>query len=209
MELFYKLLNALSDRVKSVKLKISVKMFLQRISGMKNIVIGEGLILNGIPLFDVISDAKIEIGNNVTLTSRNYNYHINLHSPVKLFADRPGALIRIGDNCRIHGSCIHAYERIEIGKNCLIAANCNIMDSNGHDISFPDLENRINTHGKVKPVRIGDNVWIGADSFILPGVTIGNGSVISANSVVVSDIPENVVAGGNPAVIIKEMNSGN
>jgi len=209
MDLFYKLLNSLSDIVKEVGYSVSRRMFLQRINEMPNLKKGKGLILNGIPLIEVTGDAKIEIGNNVTLTSRNYNYHINLHSPVKLYADRPGALIKIGDNCRIHGSCIHAYERIEIGDNCLIAANCNIMDSNGHDISFPDIENRINTHGKTKPVMIGDNVWIGANSFILPGVTVGNGSVISANSVVISDIPENVITGGNPAVIIKRMNSEN
>jgi len=86
----------------------------------------------------------------------------------------------------------------------LIAANCQIFDGNGHDISFPDVENRINSKGASKPIVIEDSVWVGANSIILPGVTIGRGSVISANSVVIKDIPPMVVAGGNPAKIIKD-----
>ncbi|EML0281075.1 acyltransferase [Vibrio alginolyticus] len=109
----------------------------------------------------------------------------------------------MGANTRIHGTCIHAYESITIGKNCLIAANCQIFDGSGHDLSFSDVENRINTRGVSKPVLIEDNVWIGINSIILPGVTIGNGSVIAANSVVTKDIPPMVLAGGNPAKIIK------
>ena len=69
------------------------------------------------------------IGNNVTLSSRNKGYHINMHSPVKLFADRQNAIITIGANTQIFGTCIHAYEKIIIGENCLIAANCQIFDS--------------------------------------------------------------------------------
>jgi acetyltransferase-like isoleucine patch superfamily enzyme len=155
------------------------------------------------PIVDVTSGAEIKIGINVTLNSRNKGYHLNMHSPVKLFADRVGAKISIGDNTRIHGSCIHAYKEISIGSNCLIAANCQIIDSNGHELSFDNVANRINTVGKPKPIKICDNVWIGANSIILPGVTIGEGSIISANSVVNTDIPEMVVAAGNPAKVIK------
>ena len=172
----------------------------------KNIQIHGKIIIAGIPMIDIIKGASLEIGNNVTLTSRNKGYHINLHSPVKLYADRNGAQIKIGNNTRIHGTCIHAYKSISIGNNCLIAANCQIMDGNGHDMSFLDVENRINTCGESKAIIIEDNVWIGAGTFVLPGVTIGTGSVISANSVVVNDIPTMVLAGGNPAKIIKDYN---
>ena len=65
------------------------------------------------------------------------------------------------------------------------------------------MEERINTTGTSKAVTIEDYVWIGANTIVLPGVTIGKGSVISANSVVVRDIPPMVVAGGNPAIVIK------
>ncbi len=183
---------------------IWIKLFKLWISSKQNIEIEDRLIMKGLPIIDIRKGSKLYIGSTVTLNSSNKDYNINLHSPVKLFANRPGAEIRIGDNTRIHGTCIHAFELIMIGKNCLIAANCQIIDGSGHDISFPDVENRINTKGTSKPVIIEDNVWIGANSIILPGVTIGRGSVVSANSVVVKDIPPMVIAGGNPAIIIKK-----
>lgn len=155
------------------------------------------------PSITAKNGGKIKIGKNVTLNSLNLGYHINMHSSVKLLADRKNAIIDIGDNTRIHGSCIHAFKSITIGKNCLIAANCQIMDGNGHDLSFENVSNRLNTTGDAKPVVIGDNVWIGANCIIMPGVTIGAGSVIAAGSVVVKDIPEMCIGGGNPATVIK------
>ena len=183
------------------------KLFLLTISFKKNIRINGRLKIVGIPIIDIRKGASLEIGDNVTLSSRNKGYHINMHSPVKLFADRHDAVIKIGANTRLHGTCIHAYQSIEIGNNCLIAANCQILDGNGHDLSFADVDNRINTTGSASPIKIDDSVWIGANSIILPGVKIGRGSVISANSVVVKNVPPMVVAGGNPAKIIKSYDS--
>jgi len=158
----------------------------------------------GRPMIDIREGCHLHMGANVTLNSDNRGYHINMHSPVKLFADKPGAEIRIGENTRIHGTCIHAFQSIVIGRNCLIAANCQIIDGNGHDLSFPDVSNRIMTFGSSRPVVIEDDVWIGANTIILPGTRIGRGSVVSASSVVASDIPAMVVAGGNPAKVIKD-----
>ena len=56
-----------------------------------------------------------------------------------------------------------------------------------------------------KPITVGDNVWIGGNVVVLPGVTIGSNSVIGAGSVVTKDIPSNVVAVGNPCKVIKEL----
>jgi len=120
--------------------------------------------------------------------------------------DRPYAELIIEDNTRIHGTCIHAYMSIRIGKNCLIAANTQIFDGNGHDTCMNDPSNRIHTKGSAKPIIIEDNVWIGTNVIVMPGVTIGNGSVISANSVVNSDIPPFSIAIGNPAVVVKTFN---
>jgi len=180
------------------------KMFSRWLSHKKNIEIGGKLIIKGQPIIDIKKDCKLCIGDRVTLHSRNKGYHINMHSPVKLVADGSGAIIRIGEKTRIYGTCIRAGQSVDIGSKCLIAANCQIFDTNGHDLSFPDVDNRINTGGGSKPIEIGDSVWIGATSIILPGVTIGKGTIISANSVVAKDIPPMVIAGGNPAVIIKD-----
>lgn len=180
------------------------KFFIKAIRAKNNIKIEGKINLISIPIIDIKSNASLYIENNVTLNSSNDGYHINMHSPVKLMADRDGAMIKIGQNTRIHGTCIHAYKSISIGRNCLIAANCQIIDGNGHDLSFPNVQNRINTKGSAKEITIEDNVWIGANTFVLPGVRIGMGSVISANSVVKEDIPPMVIAGGNPAIIIKK-----
>lgn len=183
---------------------IWTKLYMIWVSNKGNIKIKGKLIITGKPIIDIREGSYLYIGDGVALNSRNKGYHINMHSPVKLFADRPGAQIRIGDKTRIHGTCIHAYQSVVIGSNCLIAANCQIFDGNGHDLSFSCVENRINTKGSTKPIVIEDNVWIGANSIILPGVKIGRGSVISANSVVTKDVPQMVVAGGNPAIMIKD-----
>lgn len=203
-----KFINLLRTDPMIIPFYLWAKFFKIWLSSKQNIELKGKVTINGMPLIQIYKGSKLYIGTNVTLNSRNKGYHINLHSPVKLLADRPGAVIRIGDNSRIHGTCIHAYQSVVIGNNCLIAANCQIFDGNGHDLSFPDVDNRINTKGTSKPVVIEDSVWIGANSIVLPGVTIGRGSVVSANSVVVKDIPPLVVVGGNPAKIIKNY-SGN
>ena len=164
------------------------------------------LYLIGRPLIDIRNNARIEFGDNVSLRSDNKGYHINMHSPVKLFVQGENTLLKIGNNTTIFGTCIHAYRHISIGNNCLIAANCQIMEGHGHDLSFSNVENRINTTGmdNIKPIIIEDNVWICANTIVLPGVKIGYGSIITANSVVNKDIPPMVIAGGNPAIIIKD-----
>ena len=184
--------------------RIKNKITILWISKKKNVQIKGNLIIIGNPIIDIRKGGVLNIGESVMLNSRNKYYHLNMHSPVKIFINKKGK-IRIGSKTRIHGTCIHATRSIDIGRNCLIAANCQIFDTNGHDISFPHVENRINTQGISKPVKINDNVWVGANSFILPGVTIGYGSIISANSVVVKSIPPMVIAGGNPTKIIKKL----
>lgn len=180
------------------------KIFVWMLARKRNVSVQEKLKIVGFPLVDIHKEGRLIIGSGVRLNSRNPGYFLNLLAPVKLVVDRPGGEIIIGDNSRIHGSCIHASQSVRVGNNCLIAANCQIMDGSGHDLSFDDVENRIHTTGGAKPVKIEDNVWIGVNSIILPGVTIGYGSVIAAGSVVTKSIPPMCLAGGNPATVIRE-----
>ncbi|WP_375238856.1 acyltransferase [Aurantibacter sp.] len=172
---------------------------------LRGINLGRRVLFKKCPIILKHKKANITLHTNVMLNSDNYGYHINMHSSCKLIADRPRAQIIIGKNTRVHGTCIHAFNKITIGENCLIAANTQIIDGNGHELSFPDVENRINTHDKGKEITIGNNVWVGANCFILPGVTIGDGSIVSANSVVVKDVLPMSIYGGNPAKLIKQM----
>lgn len=172
-----------------------------------NATLGQKVFFNKLPNIYITKDCVLTLGDNVLINSNNKRYHINMHSNCKIILDRPGAEIVIGSNSRIHGTCIHAYKSIRIGKNCLIAANTQIFDGNGHDVSLSNPSNRINTIGNAKPIIIEDNVWIGANSIILPGVTLGEGCVVSAGSIVVKDVPPRCIVAGNPALpIIKNNN---
>jgi len=169
----------------------------------KNVKLDNGLRINKWPLIRVHRNASLVLSDNVLLNSSNHSYHINMHSRVKIMCDVEGAEIYIGKNTRIHGSCIHAFKKIHIGNDCLIAANCQIFDANGHHSS---ANQRHNSNGEAKEIKIGDNVWIGANSIILPGVSIGSNSIIAAGSVVNKSIPGEHIAGGNPAKSIKRIN---
>lgn len=91
---------------------------------------------------------------------------------------------------------------VYIGEHVMIAPNVTITPT-GHPVD-PDLR-KPGTQFSI-PVRIGNNVWIGSNAVILPGVTIGDNSVIGAGSVVTHDIPKNVVAVGNPCRVLREIN---
>ena len=128
--------------------------------------------------------------------------------------DLPGGqkkTLFIGRNCEI-GDNVHivAHQSVMIGNNCLLASKIFISDTNHGDYSgdnqaspeVPPNERVLTT----RPVTIGNNVWIGENVCILPGVSIGNGSIIGANSVVNRDVPENSIAVGAPAKVVKIYN---
>lgn len=111
-----------------------------------------------------------------------------------------GKHIEIGKGCFIQQCCtFFGRGGITLGENVLVGPKVNIITIN-HD---PDPENRSATYAR--PVVIGDNVWIGINSTILPGVSIGCGAIIGANSVVTKDVPPMTVVAGNPARIIKTL----
>lgn len=95
------------------------------------------------------------------------------------------------------GQYIQANGKIEMGDNVLMGPGSKIISAN-HD--FSDFTK----HLESETVRIGSNVWIGADAIILPGVTIGDNVVIGAGSIVTKDIPSDTIAAGNPCKVLKE-----
>lgn len=102
--------------------------------------------------------------------------------------------------CINWGTHIDGRGGIEIGDYVLIGPNVFIGSSN-HFISSENNTPRVFLGHKNESVKIGSNVWIGANVVICPGVTIGNNSIIGAGSVVIRDVPESVIAVGNPATI--------
>lgn len=130
------------------------------------------------------------VGENVFICRNFYcDYGVNIYC---------GSDIYINYNC-VMLDCAG----ITLGNNVLIGPNCGLYTA------IHPIEPELRRQGTetAKPIRIGDNVWLGGNVTVLPGVSIGCGSVIGAGSVVTKDIPENAVAFGNPCQVIRRINS--
>lgn len=135
---------------------------------------------------------SIAVGNNAGASIRNCEINndskINVYSGFLKMED-----VYIGERC-----VIHAYKNINIGSGTIISWNVSIMDGDGHSITHNKKINR------PQDITIKENVWIGNNSIILKGVTVGQGSVVAAGSVVTKDVPPRTIVAGNPARVIKE-----
>ncbi len=114
----------------------------------------------------------------------------------------PEGTLEIGENTFInYGTSVSAMKRVTIGRDCAIGTYCMIMDNDFHKISpeeryeFPESD----------PITIGDKVWLGGHVIVLKGVTIGDGSVVAAGSIVTKDIPPRSLAVGAPAKVIRQI----
>jgi len=113
-----------------------------------------------------------------------------------------GFNIEVGKNFFANYNCtIIDVAKVKIGNNCMLAPNVAIYTA-GHPI-YPETRNSGYEYGK--EVIIGDNVWIGGNSVVCPGVHIGNNVVIGAGSVVTKDIPDWSLAAGNPCKVIRQI----
>ena len=131
-------------------------------------------------------------------------FSLGRHSVVESYSCVNNAVgdVVIGDYTRIgiHNTIIGP---VTIGSHVNLAQGITITALNHN---FEDKNKRIDEQGvSTKPVVIGDDVWIGANAVILPGVTIGKHAVVAAGAVVTTDVPENTVVGGVPAKVIKKL----
>lgn len=132
-----------------------------------------------------------KIGKNSLIT-----FNVNIEHAYNITA---GDYLGIGS-----GSYIDGRGGIEFGDFVLIGPNVFIGSSN-HISSNKNNQPRMFCGHKFKPVKVGSNVWVGANAVICPGVTIGDGSIIAAGSVVTKNVPSGVLFAGNPAVAIKNI----
>lgn len=160
--------------------------------------LGSDVKINGIPTVRIKPGGRISLGNRTCINSTRRSNPLNTEGSTSLFAG-PGATLDIAERAGISGSQIIAYLSITIGPETLIGAGCLICDSDMHEVPLGSR-----SPIRTAPIRIGSRVFIGARCIILKGVTIGNGAVIAAGSVVCSDVAANTLVAGNPAVELKK-----
>lgn len=162
--------------------------------------------------FNICDGATVKIGDDFIMTSDDCYNPLCRHQRGCIVAERPTTVIDIGHNTGLSSPCVWAKERITIGNYVNMGGDCILMDSDAHSLDWrvrdsgemvSPKQSRDNAEAKCAPIVIEDHVLIGARSIILKGVTIGEGSVIGAGSVVVKSIPPHCIAAGNPAKVIK------
>jgi len=161
-------------------------------------------------------EGRIEPNNHHIKDSIVVGAHTHVRGHLSTFGH--GGHLVIGSYCYIgEYSKVWSAGKLTIGDRVLIAHNVSIFDSNTHPMNanerhlqFVDIITKghpaeINLHEE--PVVIEDDVWIGCNSVVLKGVTIGRGAVVGAGSVVTKNVPPYVVVGGNPARVVRELTS--
>jgi len=176
--------------------------YIRLMFAMYGIAWGERWRIFGMPIVQRHRGSRIVLGNHLTLRSWRSSNPLAPNHPVVLATRTAGAKIAIGDHCGFTGTTLVAAESITIGNRVLVGANCTIVDTDFHPLTRAGREQDI-LAGAHAPIVIQDDVFIGMESLILKGVTIGMNSVVGAGSVVVADVPPNVIVAGNPARIVK------
>lgn len=145
----------------------------------------------------------VHVDRNVRLLRHPGNVRIAdrvmLKEGVRICPAQPDAIVNVGENTTVgYHTFIFASAGVSIGRDCLLAPFCYLVDAN-HGIAAGALIRE--QEMTATPIEVGDGVWLGAGVTVLPGVRIGNGAVAAAGAVIRDDVPENAIVAGMPATI--------
>ena len=144
----------------------------------------------------------LQIGHAVSIRS-GYSNYVGGYRPMAICIC-PGSKLTIGDRCGLSNTAIVCFKEIPILEGTFIGGGCSIYDSDFHQLQ---PEDRLANHGEIgcAPIRIGPRAFLGGHSIVLKGVTIGEGAIIGAGSVVTRDVPPFEIWAGVPAKKIGEV----
>lgn len=163
---------------------------------IKGITINGPIYTAGFPHIFRKCKSHMTFGKRVKMLNLSWMNSVGLNHRCIITTENNARLV-IGDNVGMSGASIWCFKQIDIDNNVRIGANTLITDGDAH-LDDPRA-------GAPTPVHICENVWLGMNVTVLKGVTIGRNSIVGAGSVVTKDIPENVVAAGNPCKVIKQL----
>jgi len=167
--------------------------------------VGKNVVFWGVPLIEYCRKNQVYIGNKVILCSKSDFTALGVRQPMVIRALTEKARIYIGDNVGLSGSTICAATEITIAADTLVGANVSIVDTDFHPVEKGNRRNKPVSDAKSEKVVIGENVFIGTGSVVLKGGMIGANSVIGALSLVTGYIPNDCVAVGTPAKVIRKL----
>lgn len=171
------------------------------------VTIGKGVTCWGPVLLRSARAGSISLGNSVSIVSCSSRATAaSIYAPTKFQTLTGTAGIVVGEGVGVNGVSVVARSKtISIGEHTMIAPNVTIVDSDYHALWPPEGRLTNPAFEQDADVTIGNNVWIGMQCIILKGVTIGDGAVIAAGSVVTGDIPANCLAAGAPARVVRDL----
>jgi len=193
--LFRQLISGLCVRACSLTVRAQARWW--------GVQIGRRCRFYGLPLLYRWPDSRIRIGAECVFRSGDWSNTMGLNRRCILSTCGRGAVLEIGQRCGFSGAVICAARRVRIGDRVLCGANVTVTDTDRHPVD--PVRRADGLPGEAAGVRIEDDVWLAMNVAVLKGVTIGEAAVIAANSVVASDIPAGVLAGGIPARVIRSL----
>lgn len=164
---------------------------------------GKGIYFDGLPYFEIAKSAKVSIGNIVTFRNTTRNNMVGVYKKCSIAVADNAELI-VGDQSGFSGVSIFCTSRISIGKYVNCGGNVSIWDTDFHPLELNARRRHDVSRIKKAPIAIGDDVFLGAQSIILKGVSIGDGAIIASGSVVTKNVPPHEIWGGNPARYIRK-----
>ena len=165
---------------------------------------GNGWRFYGVPIVQKHRESVMAFGPRLQLRSTLRANPLGANHPVFLTTWQPGAVLKVGADFGMTGGTICAADSITIGNRVAIGANTTIIDTDFHPL---DARRRQLTPAAAQtaPIVIEDDVFVGMHCLILKGVRLGQGCVVGAGSVVTKDVPPGMIAAGNPARVLREV----
>lgn len=192
-------------KIQGAKWKLQT-FFLRITSKFLGIYLPTSVIARGLPIITSTAGSVISIGDRTVLCSDPTGTALGVRAPVILRTLSDKAKLSIGNDCGLSGAVICSALSVTIGDRCLLGADCMIFDTDFHPHAPENRRYAKPSWAEIsRPVKIGNDVFLGTRSIVCKGVEIGDGAIVAAGSIVTQNVAARTIVGGNPAKFIKTL----